>query len=113
VPDGLLVMKHPVTNHQWLQFMDDGGYEQRSLWANEGDWDWKTRVGRRHPTNWASSADADAGCDADAGRGGGENGNEWVYRTLFHNLSLSDASNVPVFVSQAEASAYCTWQGSR
>jgi formylglycine-generating enzyme required for sulfatase activity/energy-coupling factor transporter ATP-binding protein EcfA2 len=35
--------KYPVTNRQYGQFVEAGGYEDRDLWSDEG-WAWRTRT---------------------------------------------------------------------
>ncbi len=79
-----------ITNRQFLDFMAAGGYENRSLW-NDGDWEWIKSNGISHPVFWAQS-----------------NGN-WLYRTMFEDVPLPD--EWPVYVSQAEASAYARFVG--
>ena len=84
--------QYPVTNRQYLEFIDAGGYETRTFWgdANE-DWDWKSKQGISHPTFWKRE------------------GNQWLYRTMFDEIPLP--LNWPVYVSQAEAAAYARWAG--
>ena len=82
--------KYMVTNGQFLEFMKSGGYETPSFWSNE-DWRWKAAGARNHPVFWKKS------------------GNEWLYRTMFEEFDLP--LDWPVYVSQAEASAYARWAG--
>src|SRR6266436_10164070 len=42
---------HNVTNHEFLRFMQAGGYENRSLWSEEA-WAWKAKEGVEHPMFW-------------------------------------------------------------
>lgn len=84
----------PVTNRQFLEFLDSGAYEDSYYWGR-GDWAWKLRQGMRHPNFWLRR------------RG------EWCYRTLFDLLPLSAVSDWPVYVSLAEAQAYARWKGRR
>ncbi len=81
---------HSVTNDDYLKFIQTGGYENRSLWTDEG-WEWITRQGIRHPVFWTG------------------NGNDWFYRTMFRETPLP--LDWPVYVSHAEASAYARWVG--
>lgn len=47
------IAKYPTTNRQWLLFMEDGGYEDSSLW-NYG-WSWKTTYNITMPAYWLNS----------------------------------------------------------
>jgi formylglycine-generating enzyme required for sulfatase activity len=86
-----------VTNQQYLEFIDAGGYETRALWIADGgidqetDWNWKTERGISHPAFWKREGD------------------HWLYRTMFNNIPLP--LDWPVYVSQAEAKAYAKWAG--
>jgi iron(II)-dependent oxidoreductase len=50
------IARHPVSNESWLRFSEDGGYERREWWSQEG-WAWKLAndiahhpaVARAHP----------------------------------------------------------------
>jgi len=81
---------YPVTNGGYLQFLRDGGYEDRSLWT-EADWEWKTSAGIQQPRFWI------------------QRGEQWYQSTMFGELLLP--LNWPVYVSHAEASAYARWKG--
>jgi iron(II)-dependent oxidoreductase len=82
--------QHMVTNRQFLNFLEAGGYETRSLWSDD-DWDWKTAQNIFHPVFWKESSDG------------------WLYRTMFDEIPLPETW--PVYVSHAEASAYARWAG--
>jgi len=84
----------PVTNGEFLAFVDDGGYGRRELWAPD-DWDWSHDEQRRHPDTWTSQD----------GR--------WLYRGLFDLLPLERVKDWPVYVSLAEARAFARWRGLR
>ncbi|HEY2460876.1 MAG TPA: SUMF1/EgtB/PvdO family nonheme iron enzyme [Candidatus Acidoferrum sp.] len=81
-----------VTNRDFLSFIQAGGYLNRSLWDDES-WAWKEKQGVRHPAFWRNS------------------GNLWMYQTMFGAAQLP--LDWPVFVSQAEASAYAKWLGRK
>ncbi len=84
--------KYKVTNAQYLEFMQAGGYENRDLWT-DADWDWKTAQNITHPAFWRRSGDA------------------WLYRAMFDEIPLPP--DWPVYVSHAEASAYARWAGKK
>jgi iron(II)-dependent oxidoreductase len=48
---GFLVGRVPVTNGDWLSFMQDGGYA-RSDWWSEAGWAWREAEGIVRPLNW-------------------------------------------------------------
>ncbi len=83
---------HDVANRDFLEFVDAGGYDRENLWSEEG-WRWRVDNGVRHPLFWER-------------RDG-----EWRWRGMFEELPLPPAW--PVFVSQAEASAYARWRDAR
>jgi iron(II)-dependent oxidoreductase len=41
----------PVTNADWLEFIDDGGYERREWWSEAG-WDWRCAEAADRPLYW-------------------------------------------------------------
>ena len=79
-----------VTNADFLEFIQAGGYQDRSLWTADA-WTWLQQAGIRHPKFWIRS------------------GNEWHYRSMFEETSLP--ADWPVYVSHAEASAYARRNG--
>lgn len=79
-----------VTNCEFLGFIVAGGYETPTFWT-EAAWNWKTAQQIQHPVFWKQS------------------GNDWLYRSMFGEFALPLDS--PVYVSQAEASAYARWSG--
>jgi ergothioneine biosynthesis protein EgtB len=83
---------HSVTNADWLDFMSDGGYDRGELWSDVG-WEWRLRENVRHPAFWI------------------ERGGAWFWRGMFEDIPLP--LSWPVYVSQAEASAYARWKGRR
>ncbi len=87
--------RYKVTNRQYLAFMADGGYETRAYW-NDDDWNWKTTREISHPLFWKREGNQSAG-------------QSWLWRTMFDEIPLP--LDWPVYVSQAEASAYARWAG--
>ncbi|MGH9434130.1 MAG: SUMF1/EgtB/PvdO family nonheme iron enzyme, partial [Terriglobia bacterium] len=82
--------QYKTTNRQYLEFMATGGYEDRSLWSEEG-WAWKTQSNICHPAFWQRV-----------------NG-QWYFTGMFEEVPLP--LDWPVYVSHAEASAYARWAG--
>jgi ergothioneine biosynthesis protein EgtB len=86
------VERHNVTNVQFLEFVESGGYRDERWWRRE-DWEWIQRDRIEHPLFW----------DRVDG--------EWRWRAMFDVLPLP--LYWPVYCSQAEASAYARWRGAR
>ncbi len=86
------IQRHDVTNQRFLEFVDAGGYRDSRWWRDE-DWQWLQREGVTHPLFW----------EQEDGR--------WYWRGLFDRVPLPAAW--PVYVSQAEASAFARWSGAR
>ena len=81
---------YPVTNGQYLEFVRQGGYQERSLWS-EKDWAWIGAEGIEHPRFWRKQ------------------GEGWRLRAMFAEIPLPP--DWPVYISHAEASAYARWRG--
>jgi gamma-glutamyl hercynylcysteine S-oxide synthase len=77
--------RYKVSNGDFLKFVRAGGYEEKSLWAEDA-WKWRQEI--RCPVFWKS---------------------ESVYRTMFEEIPMP--LDWPVYVSHAEASAYAKWVG--
>ena len=88
--DAFEIDPYKVTNRQYLEFLEAGGYETRAFWS-EQDWGWKAQTGISHPVFWR------------------QDGKEWFYRTMFDEVRLP--LDWPVYVSHAEAQAYARWAG--
>ncbi len=85
--DGFWIGKYSVTNGEYSEFIDAGGYDNPEWWIPVG-WDWRVAQNITLPANW----------DSDEYHGGGVPGNE----------------SFPVYgVSWWEADAYCRWAGMR
>jgi len=82
--------RYKVTNWQFLEFLDAGGYEERRFWS-ESAWAWKQEHAISHPGFWR------------------RHGDSWLQRTMFQEVPLP--MDWPVYVSHAEASAYANWAG--
>jgi len=83
---------HDVTNADYREFVEAGGYGRRELWDEEG-WVWLEDSGTRHPLFWERREGV------------------WFWRGMHELVPLPAAW--PVYVSQAEASAYARWEGRR
>lgn len=83
----------PVTNGDYLAFIEDGGYETPSLWLSNG-WDWVASHGRRAPLYWDR-------------RDG-----EWCLFTLYGRQPVNWYEPV-CHLTLYEADAYASWAGAR
>lgn len=87
------IASQPVTNGEYLQFMEDGGYSNPLVWLSDG-WDWVTREGIKSPMYWIWED------------------NQW-YQYAMSGFARIDR-NAPVsHVSFYEADAYARWKGVR
>jgi iron(II)-dependent oxidoreductase len=83
----------PVTNHEFLGFMDAGGYQRREFWSDAG-WAWLSGARVNAPKYWTH-----------------ENG-EWLVRSMDRTLHADTRSPV-CHVCYFEAEAFARWAGKR
>jgi len=88
------IARAPVTNAEFLQFVEDAGYERREFWSEEG-WRWQEDTAARHPAYWQHEANG-----------------RWLTRSYDQSVRLKDHHPV-IHVSWYEADAYCRWAGRR
>ena len=81
-----------VTNAEFLEFIDAGGYETRALWSEDG-WHWREQESVTHPAFWV------------------RDGRPMVVARHVRDLALP--AGWPVYVSHAEAAAFARWRGRR
>jgi iron(II)-dependent oxidoreductase len=86
------IERHDVTNERFLEFVEAGGYRDPRWWTAD-DWQWRQSEELAHPLFWERTGDA------------------WFWRGMFESVPLPESW--PVYVSQAEASAYARWRGAR
>ena len=89
----LAIARTAVTQEAYARFVDDGGYERRDLWSDEG-WRWRSETGARRPVYWRKEDGA------------------WLRRHFDRWVALEP--DLPVaHVSWFEADAWCRWAGRR
>lgn len=84
-----------VTCGEWLEFIEDGGYQRVDLWLSDG-WARVQEEGWRAPLYWEESPDGDG----------------WRVFTLGGSRPVDPAEPV-VHVSYHEADAFARWAGKR
>jgi ergothioneine biosynthesis protein EgtB len=84
------IASRSVTNGEWREFIEDGGYRTPTLWLSDG-WDWVQREGISGPLYWR------------------DEGTEF---TLGGRREIDWAAPV-AHISHYEADAYARWAGAR
>ena len=90
--DDFKASKYLVSNQEFLEFIEDGGYKNRSYWTEEG-WNWVEYRNAEHPVFWS------------------KDGEQYKYRSM---LELIDMPwNWPVDINYLEAKAFCNWKSAK
>ena len=83
-----------VTQAEFAEFVNDGGYRRRELWSDDG-WQWRESANAEHPVYWKSIGDGN-----------------WMRRVFDRWLPLEP--DLPaIHVNWFEAEAYCRWAQRR
>ncbi|MBI9019126.1 MAG: 5-histidylcysteine sulfoxide synthase [Phycisphaerae bacterium] len=88
--DAFKASKYLVSNQEFLEFIEDGGYDNQKLWTEEG-WQWRQYAQVQYPRFWRKNND-----------------NSWLLRTFINEIPM--AWNWPVDVNYLEAKAFCNWK---
>jgi len=87
------VSKYPITQYQYMKFVEAGGYKNKSYWLQQG-WRWIKKNKIKHPLYWK------------------KDDGSWKVKRF--NKYLEMDYNLPVSnISWYEANAYCKWAGYR
>ena len=87
------ISKAPVTNGEFAEFVEAGGYKREELWTKAG-WQWRNYVDAQRPVYWEKL-----------------NGN-WHVRTYDH-MELLRLNRPVTHVCWYEAQAWCNWAARR
>jgi ergothioneine biosynthesis protein EgtB len=87
------IMSRPVTNGEFLEFIEDGGYKNFRYWLSEG-WDWVNREKIEHPLYWQKKEQ------------------DWYFYHI-DGLKKLDADLPLMHVSYYEAEAFAHWKKMR
>ena len=87
------IQKNPVTNGEFIEFIDDGGYKSHMLWHAEG-WDWVNENRIDAPLYWQNR-------DGDR------------LQFTLGGLRKVNPENAVCHISFYEAAAYAEWKGMR
>ena len=85
--------RYLTTNKEFVQFIDEGGYERREFWSEEG-WTWCEKENWQHPLYWT------------------KDGTGWRERTMFEESALR-LDHPVIGVSWYEAEAYAKFMNKR
>ena len=101
----------PVTNADYLEFVNAGGYRQRELWGDEGR-EWLQAEQVAYPAFWLPT-DPSSIVHRPSNQSSIDHrpSNAWLWRGMFAQVPLP--LDAPVYVSHAEASAFARWKGRR
>lgn len=84
-----------VSNHEFLDFVNAGGYQSTQYWDEEGD-QWRLYAKASHPTFWVEDPMASGG---------------WKLRLLAEEVPMP--WNWPVETNCHEARAFCRWKAEQ
>ena len=85
--------KYLVSNAEFLEFVNDGGYQDEQWWTEEG-WKWAQYKKAEHPLFWVKD----------------ENDN-YRYRAMLEIIEMP--WNWPADVNYLEAKAFCNWKSKK
>ncbi len=88
------IAKYAVSNEQYLEFVEHGGYQKEEYWSKEA-WRWCKKENLEHPVYWKKDSDG-----------------EW-YAKVFDQLEPLEMNHAVIHVSWYEAQAFCAWSMRR
>ena len=92
--DSFNIAGQPVSNAEYLAFIEDAGYQQQQYWSEQG-WQWREQNRIQSPNHWKQNSK-----------------NDWY--GIRHEGAFDLADNEPVYgLSHFEASAFARWANAR
>ncbi len=88
------IARAPVTNGEYVAFVEDKGYLRREFWSENG-WRWREKLGAEYPVYWQRGSDG-----------------RWYRRSYDEIVSLEEHHAI-IHVNWYETEAYCQWAGRR
>lgn len=85
--------KYLVSNQEFLEFVNDGGYQDRTFWTDEG-WSWVEFSQAEHPVYWVNSGSDD-----------------YQLRTMLDVIDMP--WSWPAEINYLEAKAFCNWKSAK
>jgi len=92
VPD-FSASEHMITNGEYYQFVQEGGYRNKEYWCDDG-WDWRTHRNLKWPFFWQQVGPAGS--------------HEYNLRTIFEIVPMQ--WSWPVDCTYYESKAFCDWK---
>ena len=103
--DDFIVSKYPITEGQFIDFIEANCYSEREYWSMES-WEWLSKYEIILPLGWS--------CDFSNGNTEDKNKNQYYKKVNDITLPISKHSKKPIcHISWYEAKAYCEWKGLR
>ena len=84
---------HPVTNGEYLRFLEDGGYTEKQHWSDTG-WAWKQEAGLVAPAYWLRR-------------------DEGWHQRIMDEIGRLELTSPVCHICYWEAEAYAAWAGKR
>lgn len=84
--------KYLVSNQEFVEFVEDGGYESESYWSKEG-WNWVQFKKAHAPVYWVKDGDT------------------YKYRAMLEIIDMP--WSWPVDINYLEAKAFCNWKSKK
>jgi len=109
--------KYIVSNQEFLEFVEDGGYQNKTLWTDEG-WGWIEFSKAQHPVYWLKDETKSETKSESNGETNGETIREpendrdaYRLRTMVEIIDMP--WSWPAEINYLEAKAFCNWKSEK